>query len=384
MVRLTFVRLTLDRRAVGTPGHDAILDLSGPVQNIRQYDAANDEQRHHAERDQRATPARLFILRRRIGLFVVHSGRVTLVDMDSGSAALEPMSRTRAITAALMLLTFCGVSLPVRAQSVLDRWFTTNDGARLHYEEAGRGPTLVFIPGWTMPAWIWQAQVAEFSRRYHVIALDPRAQGQSDITATGYDQDRRGEDIAELIGHVSPYPVVLVGWSLGVLDALAYVHQYGDQRLAGLVLIDNSVGEDPPPAPERIEVVSNRLRPHRPVPREVSMRAFVTGMFERAMPASYIDRLTETCLRTPLAVARELLSYPVPRTYWRDAVYSVRKPVLYLVRPRFAGQAANLGAHQPYAETIVLNNVGHAMFVEEPDRFNEILRTFLTRRVWQY
>lgn len=30
--------------------------------------------------------------------------------------------------------------------------FTTSDSIRLHYLEAGSGPTLVFVPGWTMQA----------------------------------------------------------------------------------------------------------------------------------------------------------------------------------------------------------------------------------------
>ena len=65
-----------------------------------------------------------------------------------------------------------------RAQS---RFFVTSDGVRLHYLEAGprRGHTIVFVPGWTMPAWIWQPQIARFLARYHVVAFDPRGQGDS-------------------------------------------------------------------------------------------------------------------------------------------------------------------------------------------------------------
>ena len=36
-------------------------------------------------------------------------------------------------------------------------------------------------------------------------------------------QRRRSQDIAELIANLAPVPVLLVGWSLGVLDTLAYV-----------------------------------------------------------------------------------------------------------------------------------------------------------------
>src|ERR1700744_5109423 len=110
---------------------------------------------------------------------------------------------------------------PAMAQgmtAVQDRYFITSDGVRLHYLEAGPrlGHTIVFVPGWTMPAWIWLAQIQAFAGRYHVVAFDPRGQGDSDAPASGYEPGRRSQDIAELIASLEPVPVLLVGWSLGV------------------------------------------------------------------------------------------------------------------------------------------------------------------------
>ena len=259
-----------------------------------------------------------------------------------------------------------------------DRSFETSDGVRLHLIEAGppRAPTIVFVPGWAMPAWIFQAQIAAFSRAYHVVALDPRGQGDSEIPPEGYTPARRGQDIGDLIAALGGRPVLLVAWSLGVLDSLAYVQQDGDARLAGLVLIDNSVGEDPPPKPSGLP-----LRRGPPLEREVQMRRFVQGMFRSAPGEAYLTRLTDTALHTPPDVAARLAGYAVPRSYWRDAVYSVSKPVLYVVRPRFAGQAANLAARHPTAETAMFAEAGHALFVDEPARFNGLLNDFINRRV---
>lgn len=66
------------------------------------------------------------------------------------------------------------------AQPIQSRFFTTSDGVRLHYLEAGTGPALIFVPGWTMPAEIWEAQLRDLSREFRVIALDPRSQGASE------------------------------------------------------------------------------------------------------------------------------------------------------------------------------------------------------------
>ena len=277
----------------------------------------------------------------------------------------------------ILLLAASLLAVPARAME--STRFTTSDGVRLHVLTAGpaNAQTIVLVPGWTMPAWIFQAQIQDFSRRYRVVALDPRGQGDSEVPASGYDQDRRGQDIADLIALLGPRPVLLAGWSLGVLDSLAYVHQYGDRRLAGLVLIDNSVGEDPPP------VASRPAGPRGPrLAREAQMRAFVRGMFHRPPGEAYLERLTEAALRTPPDASAQLLNYRVPRSYWRDAVLSVQKPVLYVVRPRFAAQAENLQAHHPLAETAVFESAGHALFVDEAARFDALVQDFIRRRVW--
>ncbi len=279
--------------------------------------------------------------------------------------------RLRTIVLAALLL------LPGLARAA-DAWFTTSDGVQLHVIEAGpaSAPTILFVPGWTMPAWIWQRQIDAFSRAYHVIALDPRGQGESEIAEDGYDYRRRGEDIADLIARLGPRPVLLVGWSLGVLDSLAYVQAHGDNRLSGLVLVDNSVGEEPAPVPSRLP----RGRGPR-LEREAAMRNFVRSMFRQPPSMAYLERLTETALRTPPDAAARLLAYPVPRSYWREAVYSVRRPVLYVVTSRLAGQAANLGAQHPTAETAVFEGSGHAFIVDEAPRFNALLDGFIRRRL---
>lgn len=69
------------------------------------------------------------------------------------------------------------------AQSELEsNYFTTSDGVQLHYLEAGSGPPLVFVPGWTMPAWIWEPQLRISLRRIassHWIRADRAGQIRS-------------------------------------------------------------------------------------------------------------------------------------------------------------------------------------------------------------
>jgi non-heme chloroperoxidase len=265
------------------------------------------------------------------------------------------------------------------------RHFTTSDGVNLHYIDArpargsGGNHVLVLIPGWTMPAWIFGPQITYFDRFCRVIAFDPRGQGDSEVPAQGYTAERRGQDIAELLDAIGAAKVVLLGWSLGVLDSLAYVDAHGAGRLSALVLIDNSIGENPPPRSTPAPRTSHH---HRPLLYAATMAAFVRGMFHTPQPQAYLRRLTATCLITPEAAARALLDYRVPRVFWRNAVYSAGVPILYCVRPGLAGQAGNLARNDTEAEIVIFPDAGHALFVDDAARFNAVLANFLRERVW--
>lgn len=258
------------------------------------------------------------------------------------------------------------------------RSFITSDGARLHYLEAGptAAQTVLFVPGWTMPGWIFEAQIDALSDRFHVLALDPRGQGMSEVTRFGYTYERRGRDIRELIDHAANGRIVLVGWSLGVLDTLAYVADAGDARIAGLVLIDNSIGEEP--APSRAgggraadpPVLSEGERHDR-------RAAFVASMFAHDPGTEYRARLTDQALRMAPEDERRLLAYDVPREYWRAAMHSTDRPVLYVVRPRWREQGQNLVRTHADARMEIFEAAGHALFVDEAERFNRLLIDFL-------
>lgn len=249
-------------------------------------------------------------------------------------------------------------------------YFTTSDEVRLHYDTRGAGAPMVFVPGWSMPASIFEHQLVHFSRTHRVFALDPRSQGKSEIARAGHEPERRARDVHELLDHEKLTDVILVGWSLGVLDTLAYTHYHGAGRVRALVLIDNSVGEGTPPKPGNLlkELAENRPR---------AVERFVRSMFHRPQSEEYYRALIASALRTPYSASVELLSYKRPREFWRDALYASERPILYVVTPNFAVQARIVRRHAKSAEVAVFSNAGHALFVDEPERFNRTVERFL-------
>jgi microsomal epoxide hydrolase len=272
--------------------------------------------------------------------------------------------------ARLMVACALGLAVPVWA-GPHDGYFRTSDGVRLHYLTAGQGPTLVFVPGWSMPAEIWAPQLEHFARHYRVVALDPRSQGRSEIAKSGHEPARRARDIHELLNAIQAESVVLIGWSLGVLEVLAYIDAFGSDRLNALVLVDNSIGEEPPPPSD--PTFLPRLRKDR----RTTVERFVRNMYKTPQDESYYQRITAAALKTPLEVSVALLGYRNPREYWRQLVYGTPTPILYAVTPRFKEQAENFKRRKPEVRIEVFESAGHALFVDEAARFNTLLGDFL-------
>lgn len=258
--------------------------------------------------------------------------------------------------------------------------FETSDRVRLSYSahllDDAPQPVLVFIPGWTMPAWIWEKQLAWFSGKHSLVAFDPRGQGASAAPGYGYTLERRVLDIKELLDRFPGRGFVLVGWSLAVLELLAYVGEHGEGRLRGLVLVDNSVGEGPDGPPRSAtDPFFADLRARR----EETMRKFAAAIFRFDPGEAVRDRILASALKMHVEDSIRLLSYSKPRAYWKELVYRVCIPILYLVTTRWADQASLLTQRHSNADAIVFEGAGHALFWDEADRFNEELEDFMKR-----
>lgn len=152
------------------------------------------------------------------------------------------------------------------------------------------------VPGWTMPAWIWEHQIRHFAQDHRVIAFDPRGQGSSDKPAFGYDHARRARDIGELITHLDSDPVVLVGRSLGVLEVVKYLEQQGTGAIRGVVLVDWAMHYDNP-ARFAGRYVSLQTE------REEWTRRYIRAIYRSEQSEAYLEKVTQAALDTPTNAA---------------------------------------------------------------------------------
>jgi non-heme chloroperoxidase len=252
--------------------------------------------------------------------------------------------------------------------------FTTSDGVKLHYLESGAGPTLVFVPGWTMPAEIWQLQIEHFRSRYRVVALDPRSQGESDKPAEGNYPAKRAQDLKEFLEHLATPTVTLIAWSLAVYEALTYVELYGTTMLNGLTLIDFPMYV----APTQQDRDARFAMFHDiQAKRKEFAATFVRGMYRKPHSEEYLERVTAASLKTPTTTAVALLAERGIRTDLRAALPKLNIPVLAVMTPGNRSAIELIATTVTGAQTEIFETSGHCLFVDEPNRFNTLLESFL-------
>jgi microsomal epoxide hydrolase len=224
-----------------------------------------------------------------------------------------------------------------------------------------------------MPAEIWESQIRHFSSQYRVVAVDPRSQGESGKPTEGHYPERRARDYKELVEQLKLAPTVLVGWSLGVPEVLTYVQEFGTASLRGVVLVDGMIGSDP--NPRWIAAVSGMLR-NLQLDRTKFTEEFVRGMYRKPQPPEYLKRIIAASLKTSTNTAVTLMANLAVGD-WRPVLSKLDKPVLFVGSAAMKEQAASLQAKLPSARTEIFPEAGHALFVDEAERFNQLLESFL-------
>jgi len=257
-----------------------------------------------------------------------------------------------------------------------DGYFTTSDGVRLHYLIAGKGPFLLFEPGWLMPASIWKHQLTYFSNGFRVVALDPRGQGESEVPPKPFTVNRRAQDMVELTRHLRARRVVWVGWSLGASEVMALFKGAEASRTAAVVLVDGPVGMEAGQAnrARRAKFLASLSQD-----REGVIRHFVKSMFFSSQPQEFMDGVLASALRMPLDQAQAILRDMYEPASWRPAKTALTMPILFVTTPTYLEQAKYLKARVPRTRVEVFKDLGHALFVDDVPRFNKTVGDFLLR-----
>jgi len=260
-------------------------------------------------------------------------------------------------------------------QSTKDGFIKTSDGVRIHYVEAGSGRPIVFIPGWTMPTWIWQKQIDEFSKHYHIVAVDPRSQGESDQPTYGHMPETRSRDYKELVDHLALKQPVLVGWSMACGELVKYAEQFGTDNVGGMVLVDGLLADKL--SPEMFAFASgwmNQLQRDR----QKQADGFVRSMYKKPQTEEYLKRVIDASTQVPADAAAILIYNMIAVKDLSTGFARMNRPVLFAYQPDSQATADFLKSK--LGDKLRLERFdgdGHALFVDDPEKFNGVVEEFI-------
>jgi pimeloyl-ACP methyl ester carboxylesterase len=128
----------------------------------------------------------------------------------------------------LVLVTLLGVSISSRAQAITSKSKEIN-GAKVHYLQAGSGPTVILLHGYTQTSRMWAPLIPLLATRFAVIAPDLPGIGDSDVPDAGLDMKSAAIRIHELAKSLGVRKARVVGHDIGLMVAYAYAAQFPDE-----------------------------------------------------------------------------------------------------------------------------------------------------------
>ena len=178
----------------------------------------------------------------------------------------------------------------------------------LYYEEAGSGRPLILVTGWTTTGEFFAPhQISHFSKRYRVLAYDPRSHGRSSKTLEGHTYLQHGKDLRAFMEALKLKDPIVVGWSWGCHAVYGYFRSYGTDNISAFVCIDQT--------PRSIAVQKGDWAEFRDASevggfingvaydRRAFMREFIPTMMQRKMTQDEIAWALDQTQKTPNYVA---------------------------------------------------------------------------------
>jgi pimeloyl-ACP methyl ester carboxylesterase len=257
-------------------------------------------------------------------------------------------------------------------------------GSVFTYSEAGAGTPLVLLHGIGSAARAFDDQLAGLSDRLRVIAWDAPGYGGSTCLAPA--SPRASDYAAALAAMLDALGIPachLVGHSLGTLIAASFAADH-PQRILSLTLASVAAGQARLPAAEREKALAQRLGDVVELgPRRMAEQRGPRLLAPGATPAM-LRRVVETMAAVRpdgfSQAARMLASGDIKADIARLPA-DIPVQFLYGDADVITPPARNLevAALRPTAPVHVVKDAGHAVYLEQPARFNSIVFDFVTR-----
>ena len=256
----------------------------------------------------------------------------------------------------------------------------------LAFNDLGTGLPLVFLHAFPLNRTMWADQEKALSTQFRVITIDLRGHGESDAPLWHYSLDQAADDVCGLMDHLSIRQPILVGLSMGGYIALAFYRKYAE-RVKGLVLADTRAQADTEDGKRaRFEMaqtaykqgpsaIADIMIPKLLSPGTIQTRPElvqrVRGMIEGNQVSGIAGDLMAMAARPDSTPLLQRISCPTQIIVGELDV------------PTPPADARLMSEKIPNARLAVIPGAGHLSNLEQPELFNESIRSFgsnLTRQ----
>jgi non-heme chloroperoxidase len=266
-----------------------------------------------------------------------------------------------------------------------EQTFRGPDGTEFAYVEAGEGPPIVLLHGWSSSLRWWSRNIEPLAENHRVLALDFRGHGSSEKTVSGHTMANYARDVHDFVDGMDAEGALLVGWSMGSIVLWHYVMQFGLGQGSGMVFVAQSASDlstTEYPLGIMDETVFHQwmldLQGDRRAMTERNMRLMV----KHEPPAEDLQWMADDYMRCPAHIATvafyhqtmdpsfpafDMIDFPTQVHFGTD-------PKMYNIE-----QGHWLAEHIRGTELVVFEESGHVLMWEEPERFNAVLTEFAQR-----
>ncbi|GAA4326595.1 alpha/beta hydrolase [Mucilaginibacter gynuensis] len=266
-----------------------------------------------------------------------------------------------------------------------DEYIEVEKNVKLHVTDLGEGQPIVLIHGWPLNDSMYEYQYQYFVHKgFRVIGISLRGFGQSDRPYGKYDFDTFSDDIKVVLEKLKIEKAVLGGFSLGGAVVTHYAAKYNGAHISKLALF----GAAAPSWKQRADYpygitddgaagLIRNLETNRQEVIGGFGKAF--GATETSLPAPTANWLVNMSAdASPYATARAIMA--LRDLDLRPSLAKIKIPVAIFHGTQdklcdfvFAEQL-HKGLKNSYI--VKFEKSGHALFVEELDKFNTELEKF--------
>jgi pimeloyl-ACP methyl ester carboxylesterase len=259
------------------------------------------------------------------------------------------------------------------------------NGTKLHYEMAGTGVPLVLIHGWSFDSRCWESQFNTFAEKHRVLRYDLRGFGRSDLPDVG-EKYSHTADLIALLDHLNIEKANILGHSYGGRIAFDFVFNY-PERTISLILPDAAMDVTNLAATPNKDVlawINDTWRVGREEGIEEAKKIWVNGSpLKPAMSdprsAPLVRRMIEDYsgwhwVNDDPHIG--FVGYPLER------LQEIKVPALIIVgelNPSIYHEWADAqNENIPNSKKVIIPDAGHALNIENPEKFNEFVLRFLS------